>query len=118
MMLTVLALAAGVTNIVVTSDNVSSDGAFVPLLFMDMNDTSDAWGLIEPSANTVVPNHAYAPPHAVDYAGGALVIAVLASVRVHTRTSRVPVPLSVPVCPSNHFPAPVQAPVPHPSPRP
>jgi hypothetical protein len=51
---------------------------FEPLLFMDMEDVHDSWGLIWPAANSVSPNASYHPPP-LDFAAGALVIAVIAS---------------------------------------
>ena len=59
---------------------VAGTDPFEPLLFMDMQDVSDAWGLIEPVANTVEPNGSFSPPPMVDFPGGSLVIAVIASV--------------------------------------
>ena len=46
-----------------------TETAFEPLLFMDLADTTDPWGLIEPVASTVARNTAFRPPPG-DYAGG------------------------------------------------
>eukprot|EP00040_Diaphanoeca_grandis_P030981 m.184414 g.184414 ORF g.184414 m.184414 type:complete len:512 (+) comp32187_c0_seq2:119-1654(+) len=51
---------------------------FDPLLFMDLVDTSDAWGLLEPTANTVVANASYRPPP-LNYSLGSQVLSVIVS---------------------------------------
>lgn len=55
-----------------------TDGVFEPLLFMDLNDVADGWGLLEPVASTVAPSDRLAPPP-LAYDMGSLVIAVIES---------------------------------------
>ena len=46
------------------------------LLFMDLVDVSDPWGLLVPTANTVAPDASMRPP-TLPYSAGATVLAVL-----------------------------------------
>ena len=55
-----------------------SIASHTPMLFMDMDDIEDGWGLIEPVASTVAPHHLLRPPP-MPYHLGSLVIAVFPS---------------------------------------
>ena len=50
---------------------------FEPMLFMDLDDLEDGWGLLEPVANTVAISNELRPPPDLPFAAGALVIAVI-----------------------------------------
>jgi len=56
----------------------ASSSSFEPLLFMDLNDTHDSWGLVWPVAHAVAPNASFHPPP-VNYSAGSTVLSVIAS---------------------------------------
>lgn len=66
---------------------------FEPLLFMDLNDTVDRWGLMYPSAGTVAANStAELRPPPLDYKAGAVGISSISLQPAvpHARTTIAP----------------------------
>ena len=54
----------------------ASAAGFEPMLFMDLDDVEDGWGLLEPLASTVTPSNQLRPPP-LSFTAGSLVIAVI-----------------------------------------
>jgi hypothetical protein len=57
---------------------LASAEQFQPLLFLDLADTTDTYGLLEAKASTVQPTNIYNPPR-LNFSDGSLVLSVLAS---------------------------------------
>ena len=69
----------GLLNLVAAGSATYRLAAFEPLLFLDLNDTTDGAGLMWPRANTVAPNASFKPPPHLPFAAGSLVIATIPS---------------------------------------
>jgi hypothetical protein len=71
-------LARAIAVLLQATSLLATSASFEPMLFMDMNDIYDSWGLVWPAAHTVAPNATYRPPP-LNYSAGAVVIAVIPS---------------------------------------
>ena len=70
---------AGTSGSGIATDSAPApSAAFETLLFMDLNDTVDSWGLLWASANTVVPNATFRPPP-LAFDAGSTVLSVMPS---------------------------------------